>query len=99
RLLGGGSKYEEQVRAARWRYEQAPAQHAERERQRLAQLKAAEEENRRRDQEVQALHRDLAAGEPQAVVTYLDLVFNASPFPDGFPQHWRLAYVPDSHQL
>jgi restriction system protein len=33
------------------------------------------------------------------VVAYVDLVLNASLFPDGFPQHWRLAYVPESRQL
>ena len=29
----------------------------------------------------------------------MDLVFTASPYPDGFPQHWRIAYVPGSRQL
>ena len=38
-------------------------------------------------------------GLPEAVVTYVDLVLNASLYPDGFPQHWRLAYVPESRQL
>jgi Restriction endonuclease len=42
---------------------------------------------------------DLAAAVPQTVVTYIDLVLNASPSPDGFPAHWRLAYVPESRQL
>jgi restriction system protein len=98
RVLGGG-RYEEQVRAGRWNYEQALSQHAPRERARVGRLEQAEAENRQRGQEVDALRRDLAAGVPQAVVTYIDLVFNASPYPDGFPQHWRLAYVPESHQL
>lgn len=98
RMLGGG-RYEEQVRSGRWNYEQALGQHAQREQARVARLAAAEAENRQREQEVEALRRDLAAGVPQAVVTYMDLVFTASPYPEGFPQHWRLAYVPESRQL
>jgi restriction system protein len=99
RMLGGAARHEEQLRAGRARYQQACAEHAERERSRRAALAQVEAENQQRAQEVEALRRDLAAAVPQAVVTYIDLVLNASPYPDGFPAHWRLAYVPESRQL
>ena len=99
RMLGGRTRHEEQLRAARARYEQACADHAERERSRRAALAQAEADNRQRAADVDALRRDLAAAVPQAVVTYIDLVLNASPYPEGFPTHWRLAFVPESRQL
>lgn len=98
RLLGGG-RYEEQVRAGQAAHQRALADHAERERDRRARLRHAESDNQRRAQEVEALKRDVAVGAPQAMVAYIDLVLNASVYPDGFPQQWRLAYVPESRQL
>jgi restriction system protein len=32
-------------------------------------------------------------------VQYFDLVLGNSVYPDDFPQHYRLAYVPESKQL
>jgi restriction system protein len=98
RVLGGG-RHEEQVRIGRAQFERALGDHAGRERERLAALERAASDNRQRAQEVDTLKRDLAGGVPHAVVAYVDLVLNASPYPDGFPQHWRLAYVPESRQL
>lgn len=109
RMLGG-ARHEEQARLARTRYEWALADHAARERTRVDELGRAEQEHRRRRAEVleagrrqhaeiDALSRDLRAGAPDAVVAYMDLVLNASAYPVDFPQHWRLAYVPESRQL
>jgi restriction system protein len=99
RMLGSGARHEEQLRAGRARYQQACAEHAAREGARRAALAQAQADNRQRAQDVEALRRDLTAAVPQAVVTYIDLVLNASPYPDGFPAHWRLAFVPESRQL
>jgi len=42
---------------------------------------------------------DLSRAEPNAVVEYFGLVLGNSVYPDDFPQHYRLAYVPESRQL
>ncbi len=99
RILGSAARHEEQVRAGQERYRQALADHAERERGRVARLAAAEAEVRQRDESVERLRCDLQAGVPAAVVAYIDLVLNASLYPEQFPQQWRLAYVPESRQV
>jgi restriction system protein len=39
------------------------------------------------------------AGEPAAVVEYFSLVLDARAYPEGFPQHHRIAFPPESRQL
>lgn len=46
-----------------------------------------------------AFEHDFLAGEPEAIVNYFSLVLEASVYPDGFPQQYRVAYVPESRQL
>lgn len=99
RMMGGAARHEEEVRAGRARFQQACAEHAQREHTRRAALAQLESDDHRRAGEVTALKRAVATGAPDAVVTYVDLVLTASLYPDAFPQHWRLAYVPESRQL
>jgi restriction system protein len=70
----------------------AKAQHCER----LAEAEVAAHEA---NAEVDTFREEFEKGDPDAVVSYLTLVLQASVYPDGFPQHFRLAYVPDSKQL
>ena len=49
--------------------------------------------------EIDNFQRDLIAGSPSAVVNYFTMVVEASDYPDGFPQHAKIAYVPESKQL
>jgi restriction system protein len=49
--------------------------------------------------EVDQLQRDVEAGSPDAIVNYCSLVLEASAYPDDFPQHAKIAYVPESKQL
>jgi len=49
--------------------------------------------------EVDRFQRDFAAGVPLAVVEYFSMILAASSYPENFPQHARLAYVPESKQL
>jgi restriction system protein len=49
--------------------------------------------------EVDAFKRDLAAGIPAAVIEYCTLVLEQSSYPESFPQHAKLAFVPESKQL
>lgn len=39
------------------------------------------------------------AGEPDAIIDYFALVLESSVYPGDFPQHTKLAYVPESKQL
>ena len=68
----------------------------ERHDQEAARLTAA---HREQVAQVGELQRGLTAGEPDAVVAYLDLVLEAASYPDGFPHGRRLVYVPQSRQL
>ncbi|MEC3977332.1 restriction endonuclease [Amycolatopsis sp. H20-H5] len=49
--------------------------------------------------EVQALADAFGRREPQATLEYFTLVLANSDYPEGFPQQYRLAYVPESTQL
>jgi restriction system protein len=49
--------------------------------------------------EIDNFQRELLACSPSAVVNYFTLVLEASDYPDGFPQHAKIAFVPESKQL
>lgn len=110
KLFGGKAKHEAAVAEATGRYHAAQQDAAHREGQRqqyLGQLKAGYDEQCRqreadaaaRNAELDAFAARLAAADPAAIVDYLDLVLSNSVYPDDFPQHYKLAYVPESQQL
>jgi restriction system protein len=109
-MRGAKAKHEEALAVAQTAYEHTLAGYGEREKvrqQALEEAKAAhdadvarmiarvEEDNR----EVDELKRDFEAAVPEAVVQYFSLVLDASTYPDSFPRHHRIAYVPESKQL
>lgn len=109
RIFAGG-RYEQQRAAGAVAYEQARVRHVAAEQSRQEQLArrrrqyeqsvdAVREETGRRHAEIDAFRADLEAGDPDAVVSYFDLVLQRSSYPDGFPQQFRVAYVPESRQL
>jgi restriction system protein len=109
-LPGTKERYAQEVAKAQEMYRSHVATHAAREKarqQELAQMKAryeqqvAEEQRRIAIQhaEVDGFQRDVFAGSPQAIVDYFSMILASSPYPDGFPQHTKLAYVPESKQL
>jgi restriction system protein len=49
--------------------------------------------------EIDNFQQELSAGSPSAVVNYFTLAVEASDYPEGFPQHAKIAYVPESKQL
>src|SRR5438045_9011134 len=49
--------------------------------------------------EIDTFQRELSTGSPSAVMNYFTLVLEASDYPDGFPQHAKIAFVPESKQL
>lgn len=107
---GAKAQHAQADAAARQRYLADKAAHAEREAARQQKLAAAqakyEHEVARIQARVAAQHAEIdqlqqafAAGVPEAVITYCSLVLEASTYPDDFPQHAKLAYVPESKQL
>jgi restriction system protein len=105
----GKGKYEQAVTEARARYEQAASEHCAREEQRTRALAAARAEwqaavdaanaqARRQHQEIDAFEADYRRGDLDAIVSYSSLVLEASRYPDGFPQEFKFAYVPESRQ-
>jgi len=52
-----------------------------------------------RDEEITALRTAYLNHEPEAVVTYAEMVLDGSSYPEGFPHTYRLAFVPESQQL
>ncbi len=109
-LPGAKEKYQAQWEQGRLVYEAAVAEHQQREADRVRRLEAAKAEHARKvaevearlaaqHAEVEAFKADFQAGKQQAVTQYFALVLEASRYPDGFPQRFRLAYVPESRQL
>lgn len=109
-MPGAKRRFSEQWEQGRRPYEEALSQHAlaERERQhghaeawRQYQEQIADLDRRLKDQhsEIDAFKTAFRAGQPRAVTEYFALVLQASNYPDGFPQQFRLAYDPGSKQL
>lgn len=110
KLLGGQAKFQQQWAAAQQLFIQHQAQHAAAEadrQQRLAKEHQAYQEHCRRveaeiaaaNAEVDRFAAALAAADPAAVVEYFGMVLGNSIYPDSFPHHYRLAFVPESRQL
>ena len=109
-LPGARQRYAARFEAGRHQYGTALQQHQTREAERLRQLKQAwvehqraagaiEDRLNRQHAEIDAFKASFETGEPEAVRQYFALVLERSHYPDGFPQAFRLAYVPESHQL
>ena len=107
---GAKEKHAQEVAKAHERYRADAQAHAAREyarQQNLAhawamyQRQVAEERQKVAAQhaEVDAFQREFFAGSPSAIVEYFTMVLASSSYPDGFPQHAKLAYVPESKQL
>jgi len=107
---GAKQRYAARVEASRRQYEAAVQAHQQREAERRNRLERARAEHQRviaaieerlagQHSEVEAFKAAFEVGEPTAVVQYFALVLERSHYPDGFPQGFRLAYVPESRQL
>lgn len=110
KLFGGQAKYQQQLAAAQQAFGQAQAQHAAAEAERQRRLAAAHQryqqecskikaEVNAHNAEVDRFAAAVAAADPTAVIEYFGMVLGNSVYPDDFPQHYRLAYVPESRQL
>ncbi len=105
----GKGRHEQAVVEGRARYQQAVEEHRRREEQRSQALATARVEGqravdaanayaRKQHAEIDAFEADYRRGDLDAVVSYCSMVLEASQYPDGFPQRFKLAYVPESRQ-
>ena len=110
KILGGDRLAQQQTAAARQAYQEARARWVDAETRRLRQLAAREqayEEQTRRyrakvaayNAEVDRFARAVADADPTSVVEYFAMVLGNSVYPDDFPQHFRLAYLPKQKHL
>jgi restriction system protein len=97
----GLSKENEQAEAARQaKYEQVLSEHRVREEQRSRALASARAEWMAAVNagEIDTFEADYRRGELDAIVSYCSLVLELSLYSEGFPQGYKLAYVPESRQ-
>ncbi|MFI5890923.1 restriction endonuclease [Actinoplanes sp. NPDC051513] len=108
--LLGGPLHQQQTANARRAYEQARARWVEAEQRRKGQLlarKRAYDESKRKyeakmtayNAEVDRFAAAVADADPASVVEYFAMVLGNSVYPDDFPQHFRLAYLPKQRHL
>lgn len=109
-LPGAKGKHEQAVAAATVTFEAERERHRAGEAERdhaLGKARAEHQEAVERmkeraaaqHQEVDEFKARFDASEPAAVTEYFSLVLNASHYPEGFPQQYRIAFVPESKQL
>ena len=109
-LPGAKEKHAQQVAQAQALYNNHFATYSMREADRQRRLMEAQKahefqvtEARQRvaaqHAEINDFQKGLASGSPAAIVNYFTMVLEASDYPEGFPQHARVAYVPESKQL
>jgi restriction system protein len=107
---GATKKYEEEVTKARRAHQEASHLREAREQRRGVLLEEEKKKydemkrdiiakTERRNQEVDAFLSAFEKRESDAIVSYFDMVLQASSYPDDFPRHTRLAFVPESKQL
>ncbi len=110
KILGGDRLHQQQTAAARQAYQAARARWIDAETRRLRQLaareQAYEQTTRTYEARIKAYNAEVdrfagavANAEPAAVVEYFAMVLGNSVYPDDFPQHFRLAYLPKQRHL
>ena len=110
-MLGmGKAKYAEARAAAEERHAAAMEAHLQQENARLQELDRVKAAHAKwiedlkqwaagQHAEVDRFREAFEQGDPDAVVGYFELVLQRSAYPKGFPQRFKLAYVPESRQL
>lgn len=110
KVLGGERLVQHQTVTARQAYQDARERWVAAETRRLRQLAAREQvyqESTRRyrariaayNAEVDRFAAAVAGKDPASVVEYFAMVLGNSVYPDDFPQHFRLAYLPKQRHL
>ncbi|MEV4077880.1 restriction endonuclease [Nonomuraea fuscirosea] len=110
RVFGGAQRYESALRQAEADFARAQAEHQQRETQRQQEVitrrrahqqrvEAAERAAAENNARIDAMQVGLRSGERHAVSSYMELVLQASPYPEDFPTERRAGYVPESSLL
>lgn len=110
RVFGGERAHQQQLAAAQEAFADAQVRHAEAEARRQRQLadrrQAYDERVRTHESRVAAYNAEVdrfaaavAGADPAAVVEYFAMVLGNSVYPDDFPQHYRLAFLPKTRHL
>ncbi len=110
KAFGLKKRYERDIEAADFQYEEARSKYEKLEKERkskLSQFLAEQEKARQaftlkaqqRNQEVDEFETSYRNGDYQAVITYNTSVLERSGYPDRFPQDFRIGYAPESKQL
>jgi restriction system protein len=109
-IPGAKAKHAQAVQEADGRFAETLAQAVQAERDRQIAFAEAKAEHEKKVQaeaervaaqhsEVDSFRESYEQRNPEALVTYCSLVLAASQYPDGFPQQYKIAYVPESRQL
>jgi restriction system protein len=107
---GATRRYEQALQSAREDFERATGEHQKEESVRQQRLKEATdayeaktvaslENARRRNAEVDDFEKRYQEAEPDAIVAYNSMVLERSEFPEGFPEDFSIAFVPESKEL
>ncbi len=110
KLPGRRAKYESEWEEGRQRYERALESQQRQEAERISRLRAEEAAHDRavadtqarldlQHAEVEAFRAAFIAGDRAAILEYFHLVLVRSSYPDDFPQEFKLAYIPNNHEL
>src|SRR5688500_1870807 len=110
KILGGDRLRQQQAASAQRAFDEARARWVEAEQRRKRQLvvrQRAYDESRRKyearitayNAEVDRFAAAVAGADPASVVEYFAMVLGNSVYPDDFPQHFRLAYLPKQRHL
>jgi len=103
-------QYQQKLEQAKAKFQREYARWTDRQSKRQSFLQGEKEayESRKRehDQKVAARNQEVhdfieayRAADPKAIVGYCSMVLERSEYPEGFPQEFRVAYVPESKQL
>ena len=107
---GAKLKYDQDVAMAHQRYQADFAGYQTREGQRQAALQQTWQNYQRQiveiqqkaasqNAEIESFKKDFQEGQPEAVINYFTLVLEGSVYPEDFPQHAKLGFIPESKQL
>lgn len=100
RLLPGWKKrFDLKVAKARPAFERALEEYSRVSQARRSRLELLEAQVRDHNQKIDFIHEAYRAGEPDAVGSFFDLIFERSEYPEGFPGQWKVAYLPESRQI
>ncbi len=109
-IPGAKKKQQEQQAEMTFRFNTAMADHQQREQDRLSKLATyraqidqwnanAARKAQLQNDEIEAFRLEFESGDPDAILSYFDLVLSRSSYPEGFPTNHRIAFVPESKQL